>query len=222
VYLIGIAEVRAQVVLLGSDPVRFGPVSGTERDAARRALGCRGDRPFVGFIGALGDRRKAFDTVFGSWTILCKRRDWDATLVVVGAGAELPAWQQRSRESGLSDRIHFLGFRADVPDVLAALDSLVHPARYEAYGLSVHEALCRGVPALVSATAGVAEQYPAALAELLICDPDDAGELADRLTSWRRDIERFRSMVAPVSATLRERTWDAMAQQIVDCVERSA
>ncbi len=202
---IGIAEERVQVVYYGSDPVRFGPVGGAERAAARKALGSRGDRPFVGFIGALGDRRKAFDTVFGSWTILCKRRDWDATLVVVGAGAELPVWQQRSRESGLSDRIHFLGFRADVPDVL-----------------SVHEALCRGVPALVSSSAGVAEQYPAALAELLIGDPDDAGELADRLTSWRRDIERVRSMVAPVSTTLRERTWDAMAQQIAECVERSA
>jgi len=196
---IGIAEERVHVVYYGSDPVRFGPVSGTERAAARQALGSPGDRPIVGFIGALGDRRKAFDTVFGSWTILCKRRDWDATLVVVGAGAELSAWQQRARESGLSGRINFLGFRADVPDVLAALDSLVHPARYEAYGLSVHEALCRGVPALVSASAGVAEQYPAALAELLIGDPDDAGELADRLTSWRRDIARFRSMVAPVS-----------------------
>jgi glycosyltransferase involved in cell wall biosynthesis len=219
---IGIAEERVQVVYYGSDPARFGPVSAAERAAARQALGSRGDRPIVGFVGALGDRRKAFDTVFGSWTILCKRRDWDATLVVVGAGAELPVWQQRSRESGLSDRILFLGFRADVPDVLAALDSLVHPARYEAYGLSVHEALCRGVPALVSASAGVAEQYPAALAELLIGDPDDAAELADRLTSWRGDIERFRSMVAPVSTALRGRTWDAMAQQIVECVERSA
>ena len=219
---IGIAEERVQVVYYGSDPARFGPVSGSERAAARRKLGSHGDRPFVGFIGALGDRRKAFDTVFGSWSVLCKRRDWDATLVVVGAGAELPVWQQRSRESGLSDRIHFLGFRADVPDVLAALDSLVHPARYEPYGLSVHEALCRGVPALVSASAGVAEQYPAALAELLIGDPDDAGELADRLTSWRRDIDRFRSMVAPVSTALRERTWDGMAQQIVEAVERSA
>ena len=205
-----------------SDPARFCPVSGAERTAARRALGSSGERPLVGFIGALGDRRKAFDTVFGSWTILCKRRDWDAALVVVGAGAELPVWQQRSRESGLSDRIRFLGFRADVPAVLAALDSLVHPSRYEAYGLSVHEALCRGVPALVSASAGVAERYTPALAELLIGDPDDAGELVDRLTLWRRDIDRFRSIVAPVSTALRERTWDAMAHQIVESVERSA
>lgn len=218
---IGIAEERVQVVYYGSDPVRFGPVSDAQRAAARRTLGCPADRPLVGFVGALGDRRKAFDTVFESWTTLCRRRDWDATLIVVGAGAELPVWQQRTRESGLADRIHFLGFRADVPDVLAALDALVHPARYEAYGLSVHEALCRGVPALVSASAGVAEQYPATLAELLIGDPDDARELADRLTAWRRDIERFRSTVAPVSSALRQRTWDAMAQQIVDCVERS-
>ena len=52
---------------------------------------------------------------------------------------------------------------ADVPEILAALDGLVHPARYEAYGLSVHEALCRGVPSIVSASAGIAERYPGGL-----------------------------------------------------------
>ena len=38
---------------------------------------------------------------------------------------------------------------------------MVHPARYEAYGLGVHEAICRGLPAIVSAGAGIAELYPA-------------------------------------------------------------
>ena len=42
-------------------------------------------------------------------------------------------------------------FAADVAPVIAAADVLVHPARYEAYGLGVHEALCRGLPAIVSA-----------------------------------------------------------------------
>ena len=77
-----------------------------------------------------------------------------------GTGAELPAWRQRAQAAGLGDRMRFLGFRSDVPEILAALDALVHPARYEAYGLSVHEALCRGVPAIVSASAGVAERIP--------------------------------------------------------------
>lgn len=219
---VGISDDRAKVVYYGSDPVRFAFVDAAQRTAAKRALGRSLDRPLVGFVGALGDRRKAFDSIFHAWVALCARREWDADLVVVGSGAELPSWRARAEAAGLKDRMTFLGFRSDVPDILAALDALIHPARYEAYGLSVHEALCRGLPALVSASAGVAEQYPAALADLLIADADDAGELAERLTGWRRGMERFRELVAPVSARLRARTWDAMAREIVECVERAA
>ncbi len=219
---LGIAEERVRVVYYGSDPVRFGPVGSAERGAAKRALAFPDDRLLAGFVGALGDRRKAFDTLFAAWTMLCARSDWDVDLVVVGSGAELPAWRDRASEAGLADRIRFLGFRADVPEILAALDVLVHPARYEAYGLSVHEALCRGVPAIVSASAGVAEQYPRSLQDLLIQDPDNPWELAERLTGWRARVETFRTLVAPVSTSLRARTWDTMAQQIVECVERSA
>jgi glycosyltransferase involved in cell wall biosynthesis len=183
-------------------------------------LGHRSDRPLVGFIGALGDRRKAFDTVFEAWRVLCQTEGWDADLVVVGSGAELPRWRRRADQAGLAGRIRFLGFRTDVPDILAALDALVHPARYEAYGLSVHEALCRGVAALVTASAGVAEHYPDALADLLVQNPDDPGELAERLRLWRRSLERFRVAVSPVSEQLRSRTWDMMAQEIVAVVER--
>jgi glycosyltransferase involved in cell wall biosynthesis len=202
--------------------MRFGFVGPADRLRAKAWLNRPADRPLVGFVGALGDRRKAFDTVFDAWTALCRRPDWDADLIVVGGGAEQPAWRRRADAAGLAGRMHFLGFRADVPAILAALDALVHPARYEAYGLSVHEALCRGVVALVTASAGVAELYPPELGELLIQNPDDANELAERLLVWRRNHERLRAAVAPLSARLLSRTWDAMAEQIVDCVERTA
>jgi glycosyltransferase involved in cell wall biosynthesis len=118
----------------------------------------------------------------------------------------------------LAERIKFLGFRQDVPAVLAACDALVHPARYEAYGLSVQEALCRGLPALVSVTAGVAERYPDELHGLLIPDPEDAADLARRLQTWRRDRERIRAKVARLSNCLRSHTWDDMAGQIVHLI----
>ena len=105
---------------------------------------------------------------------------------------------------------------------MAALDGLVHPARYEAYGLAVHEALCRGVPALVSATAGVAEQYPSELDDLLVRDSGNAGELADRLSRWRSRIEHWRSAVLPVSERLRARTWDVMAAEIASAAEAAS
>ena len=117
----------------------------------------------VAFVGALGDRRKGFDRLFDAWQQLCRDPAWDADLVVAGHGGELTQWRRLAASSGLDGRIRFLGFRDDVSTVLAAADVLVHPARYEAYGLGVHEAICRGLPAIVSAAAGVAELYPAGL-----------------------------------------------------------
>jgi glycosyltransferase involved in cell wall biosynthesis len=92
---------------------------------------------------------------------------------------------------------------------------LVSPTRYEPYGLNVHEALCCGLPALVSASAGVAERYPAALGEWLLPDPDDAADLAARLRAWRSDPQAYRARVAPLSEVLRARSWSQCAAEIV-------
>jgi glycosyltransferase involved in cell wall biosynthesis len=219
---LGIPQSRTRIVYYGCDASRLMPVTADERAAARRTLGCPADRPLVGFVGALGDRRKAFDTLFEAWVALCATPEWDADLIVVGAGAELPAWKRRARAAGVSDRIRFAGFRRDVPELMAAFDAVVHPSRYEAYGLSVNEALCRGIPALVSASAGVAEHYGPELRDLLIANSDDPGELVARLTEWRRRTEHYRELVAPISSALRARTWDVMAREVVDLVERAA
>ena len=98
---------------------------------------------------------------------------------------------------------------------------LVHPARYEAYGLAVHEALCCGVPALVSASAGVAERYPAVLGSLLLDDPNSASEMAARLRSWRGDTS-IAAHAAALGERLRARSWDDMGQEIAAAVEGCA
>jgi glycosyltransferase involved in cell wall biosynthesis len=167
----------------------------------------------------LGDRRKGFDTLFAAWKVLCREPDWDATLVVVGSGARLQTWRDRSRDEGLHERIEFCGFRRDVPELLRAADVLVAPTLYEAYGLGVHEALCCGLPAFVSATAGIAERYPAECRELLIPDPRDAIGLADRLRRWRRDRPVWPDRVRPFARELAARTWDDMAADIVRLIE---
>jgi glycosyltransferase involved in cell wall biosynthesis len=218
---IGVEPSRTRVVYYGGDPVRFSRVTPEDRAAARLRSGWPSERPLVAFVGALGDRRKAFDTVFAAWTALCADPRWDADLVVAGSGAEQPAWVRKARAAGCADRFRFVGFRRDVPDLLAAVDALVHPARYEAYGLSVREALSRGIPAIVSRSAGVAEEYPASLDDLLLSNPDDAEELAERLRRWRRDREALAVAVGPVGDALRARTWDLMAAEIVAAVETS-
>ena len=213
---------RTRVIYYGIDRERFALVGPDELHAARQTLGWPADRRHILFMGALGNRRKGFDTLFDAWAELCRDPAWDGHLVVAGAGAEQPVWQRRFAQAGLASHATFLGFREDVERLVAASDALVHPARYEAYGLGVHEALCRGVPALVSADAGVAERYPPELADLLIQDPESAGELAGRLRAWRARWDGVRRDLRSFADRLRARSWDDMAADIVAAVRSDA
>jgi glycosyltransferase involved in cell wall biosynthesis len=218
---LGVTPERVHTVYYGTDPERFRPPSPEERARARERLGWASldMRPAVAFVGALGDVRKGFDTLFEAWRRLARDPGWDARLVVVGTGASLPSWRARTVEEGLDGSITFLGFRKDVPDVLAACDLLVSPTRYEAYGLNVQEALCTGLPAIVSAGAGVAERYPESLRDLLLPDPDDAADLAARLLRWRSSAVDSRAAVEALGSDLRGRDWDRCAAEIVALAE---
>jgi glycosyltransferase involved in cell wall biosynthesis len=219
---LGAVPERTHTVYYGTDGEQFRPAGPGERDRLRERLGCHPERPLVAFIGALGDRRKGFDTAFAAWSRLCADRSWDAELVVVGAGAELPRWRERTQaDARLAGRVRFLGFQRDVAGILRACDALVAPTRYEAYGLGVHEALCCGLPAIVSAAAGVAERYPDSLRGFLLPDPKDDADLAARLRAWRAGAGRGRADLEKLSEALRQHTWDRMAEEITTLIEQS-
>ena len=213
-----VAEERTRVVYYGTEPETFFPAEASEREAARKDLGWDAGQPVAVFVGALGDRRKGFDVLLEAWNSLCKERNWDVQLAVAGAGAESAGWGRRLRDAGLHGRVTLLGFRTDIPRILAAADVLVHPARYEAYGLGVHEALCRGVPVIVSAHAGVAEKMAGA-DEMLLPDAESVVELAARLKAWRATPEKWTAAARKQSLHLRVRTWDHMAEEMVSLAE---
>ena len=96
------------------------------------------------------------------------------------------------------------------------------PVRYESYGLNVQEALCRGVPAIVSASAGVAERYSSALHELLLPDPEDVNDLICRMLRWRTHRDDWRARVIEFSKALRAYSWRDMAQRFYAVATKSA
>ncbi len=173
------------------------------------------------FVGSLADTRKGVDTVLSAWQILCTDPTWNATLLVVGGGADVARWRSLIGRMRLSDRIRFLGFRTDVPELMRSAAALLSPTRYEPYGLGVHEALCGGVPAIVSACAGVAERYPDDLKHLLLPDPEDAEDLARRLRACLSPDPQQRESLARFAAELRSRTWDDMAADVERVIEES-
>jgi glycosyltransferase involved in cell wall biosynthesis len=210
---------RVRTVYLGCGS-EWQAITPERRAAARAWLGESTDRPLAVFVGAFGhDSRKGFDTLWSAWRSLCARSDWDANLIVAGGGRALPRWRDAIKRNGLETRIRLLGYTERVAEVLAAADLLVSPVRYESYGLNVQEALCCGVPAIVSRSAGVAERYPAKLNDLLLPNPDDASDLAIRLLHWRAGIEDLKRRIVPLSATLRSWTWGDMAAQMIAVTE---
>ena len=213
---------KVRTLYLGGEEA-WRPATAAERAAARSWLGQGERRPLVLFLGGLGnDERKGFDTLWSAWRELCGDPRWDADLVVAGGGSAADRWAARVAAAGLTGRVRLLGFVDRVSDLLAAADVLVSPVRYEPYGLNVQEAVCRGVPALVSARAGVVEQFPPDLADMVLPDPDDARDLGARLRRWRADADGWRRRFAPLGAALRARGWDAMAAEIVELAEADA
>jgi glycosyltransferase involved in cell wall biosynthesis len=216
---VGVDEARIRVVYLGVDAADFRPRTDAERAQIRATLGWPAERLKVVFVGALADERKGFETLYSAWTRLCRSPDWDADLVVIGAGRLLDAWRERARADGMGDRLTFLGFRSDVPLVVGACDLLVAPSLYEPYGLAVHEALCSGVPAIASAVSGVTEVYPGALADWILPDPRDDVDLADRIERWRATARVPSPELRALSDRLRARDWDVVAADIVALCE---
>jgi glycosyltransferase involved in cell wall biosynthesis len=220
--LVGVDAERIHTVYLGTDST-WQELTPERRNGARAWLKVSPGRPLVAFIGALGyDSRKGFNILWRAWTDLCRLSEWDADLVVAGSGRALPDWRRTVKRSGLGQRVRLLGFTERIPDVLAASDLLVSPARYESYGLNVQEALCCGVPAIASASAGVAERYSSELSSLLLPNPADASDLASKMVHWRRDMAGWKGRLEPTMRMLRNYTWDEMAGRIVHLVEGSS
>ncbi len=216
--LLDLEPSKIKTIYYGIDANVFYPATVAEREKLRGEYGWALEAPIVTFIGALGDRRKGFDTLFNAWRQLCQDPSWNARLVTIGIGDELPLWKERTAAAGLSDRIEFMGFRRDVPSILRAADCLVAPTRYEAYGLGVHEALCCGLPAITTATAGVAERYTPGLQDLLLPDPNDTEDLVQRLYGWQKQYQHYQQQAIDLSAHLRRHTWDDMARDILELI----
>jgi glycosyltransferase involved in cell wall biosynthesis len=219
---LGVDASRVHCVYLGVDPEQYAPRSEDEREEARAGLGVSGDVLLIVFVGALGyDRRKGFDTLLAALPQVRAALRRPVMVLAAGAGA-LGYWSKRVAALGLSDVVRLLGHVEAVPRLLAAADLFVSPVRYEPYGLNVHEAICRGVPAVVTRAAGVAERYPPELAGLLVDNPEDPAELASRLTAALQAVEAHAPHVRKLGAAWLCYTWESMAEAMVRLIEERA
>jgi glycosyltransferase involved in cell wall biosynthesis len=110
----------------------------------------------------------------------------DAHLCIAGEGPDRTAYEGLARELGLSDRVHFLGWRTDRMGLLEACDICLLPSRYEPFGTVIAEAWSMRRP-LVAAEADGARQYVRDNQNGALFPIDDAAALARRISQIAAD-----------------------------------
>lgn len=78
-------------------------------------------------------------------------------LFLVGDGVRRPELEALAKNENLADRVHFLGLRTDVPQLLHAADYVVMSSHFEGLSLSSVEGMSVGKPFLASDVDGLRE-----------------------------------------------------------------
>lgn len=149
-------------------------------DAARRRLDLAGDAQLVGIIarvrgeniGKKGHRYlfEAFGRIYGRFP--------HARLVVVGEDQGARAFLGRlACDARIAGRVTFLGYRADVIEIVSALDVLAVPSLFEGLPRALMDAMLLGKCVVASAVDGIAEIVEDGVSGLLV-PPADAQALA--------------------------------------------
>jgi glycosyltransferase involved in cell wall biosynthesis len=144
----------------------------------RATLGIPAEARVAGVIARLTEQkghRYLFDALASTAALS------DVHLLVVGGGEQRDLLGRAVDARGLSSRVHFLGPRRDLGNLLAAMDVFVLPSLWEGLPLSMVLAMGAAVPVVATAVAGVPEVVEDGRTGLLV-PPADASALGVALT----------------------------------------
>lgn len=127
-----------------------------EASLARRELGVAAEQPLIVHVGNIRPH-KGHSALIAAVSAIARQRE---DFLVVSIGAEkhprdLDRVRQEAADSGVSDKIRFLGRREDALRFVAAGDVLVNPSTVEGLPLVVLEAMALGTPVVATAVGGV-------------------------------------------------------------------
>jgi glycosyltransferase involved in cell wall biosynthesis len=102
----------------------------------------------VGLVGRLWRQKRIKDAIWVA-DLLKVIRD-DVHLLILGEGPHRPRLEKFRDQVRIRDKVHFLGHRDDVPDLLPHFDVLLSTSGYEGQSNSILEAMAAGVPVVAS------------------------------------------------------------------------
>lgn len=202
---IGVAPSKIEVVVNGVDCTEFHPGS-----ADRTALDLP-DNVLLGlFVGDIQSPIKNLDLVLEALVDAP-----DIHLAVAGHpdGSPYPRLADRL---GIASRVHFLGFRRDVADLMRGADFFSLPSRRDSCPLVLLEALASGLPVITARTVGTSNlvnSHPLIETEagFVLDNPDDRSTMDAALHTFANDPDRRIEMGRTARRIAEHHSWHQMA-----------
>ena len=169
--------------------------------ALRASIGVPAGAPLAGIIARLTEQ-KAHRDLFDAMAVTPGLASLH--LLVVGDGDLREDLHARVERLGLSARVHFLGARRDLGDLLAAIDLFVMPSLWEGLPLSLVLAMGAGLPVVATRVAGIPEVVQDGVTGLLV-PPADVPALGSELARLVSDPVLRQTLGAAAAAFVRPR-----------------
>lgn len=155
----------------------------------RRQLGIP-PGPVAGVVARLSEEKNI--GLFLDAAALVRREIPAAQFIVIGDGPLRGALENQASKLGIRPAVHFLGWRSDVPELLALFDAFVLSSHIEANPVSILEALSAGVPVVATRVGSVPETVQHGIGFLV--DPGDEAKMAQRIVGLFRQPALAQSM----------------------------
>ena len=173
-----------------------------DREAFRILFGLPPGVPVVG-MAAQFIARKGHRVLLAALPAVLREHP-DVRFLLLGEGPLKGEVEGQIHRAGLEGSVLLPGYRPDLPDFLACLDVLVHPATMEGLGVILLQAGAAGVPVVASSVGGIPEAVGDGETGILV-PPGDSSALADALLSLLSDPERRRRMAKAGRERIRTR-----------------
>ncbi len=184
---------KIQVIYNGVDAERFH--SSLTPQQAREKLGIPADSPVISILAVL--RPDKAHEIFLDAATHIRRELTTAHFLVIGDGPQRSMLELRAAKMGLSDCVHFLGFRRELADILAAVDvnTLSSKPEQETLSVAAIEAMAAGIP-IVCTDVGFMNEIVIPGQTGYLVPIGDAQTLADRVLEILRNPDLKRQMSA--------------------------
>lgn len=125
---------------------------------------------------------------------IAKLEDKNIHYILCGKGDQRESLEKLAGELGITDRVHFLGYRKDVVDICSQADVYVMPSKREGLPVASLEAMYCGLPLVTSNIRGLIDVMEDGVTGYL-CNPDDVDCFSEGIKKLKDNPEK-RSIIS--------------------------